>query len=68
MAVFKPVADDFMKLIEKLVLDRNETVASSYAASAGCVARHASDKQILKMVAFAKGLYFDSEHDRERRR
>jgi proteasome component ECM29 len=68
MAVFKPVADDFMKLIEKLVLDRNETVASSYAASAGYVARHASDKQILKMVAFAKGLYFDSEHDRERRR
>jgi proteasome component ECM29 len=68
MAIFKPVADDFMKLIEKLVLDRNETVASSYAAAAGYVARHASDKQILKMVAFAKGLYFDSEHDRERRR
>ena len=68
MAIFKPVADDFLKLIEKLVLDRNETVASSYAAAAGYVARHASDKQLLRMVAFAKGLYFDSEHDRERRR
>jgi len=68
MAIFKPVADDFLKLIEKLVLDRNETVASSYAAAAGYVARHASNKQLLRMVAFAKGLYFDSEHDRERRR
>lgn len=67
MAVFKPVADDFMKLIEKLVLDRNETVSSSYAAASGYVARHASDKQILRTVNFAKGLYFDSEHDRERR-
>lgn len=67
MAIFKPVADDFMRLIEKLVLDRNETVASSYAAAGGYVARHASDKQILRMVTFAKGLYFDSEHERERR-
>lgn len=68
MAIFRPVADDFLRLIEKLVLDRNETVASSYAAAAGYVARHASDKQLLRMVAFAKGLYFDSEHERERRR
>lgn len=65
LAVFRPVADDFLKLIEKLVLDRNETVASSYAVAAGYVARAASDKQILRLVEFAKQLYFESEGDRE---
>jgi proteasome component ECM29 len=63
--VFRPFADDFLKLIEKLVLDRNETVSSSYAVAAGYVARAASDKQILRTVSFAKRLYFDSEGDRE---
>ena len=65
MAVFKPVAADFLKLLEKLVLDRNETVASSYAAAAGYVARGSSDKAILRLVTFSKGLYFESEGDRE---
>ncbi|KAK3715259.1 proteasome component M29 [Vermiconidia calcicola] len=65
MAVFRPFADDFLKLIERLVVDRNETVASSYAAAAGYVSRSASDKSILRMTAFAKRLYFESEGDRE---
>ncbi|KAJ8604670.1 hypothetical protein MRB53_041702 [Persea americana] len=63
--IFKTSADHFLKLIEKLVLDRNETVSSSYAAAAGYVARHASDKQILRFVTFIKSLYFKSEGDRE---
>ena len=65
MILFRPFADDFLKLIEKLVLDRNETVSSSYAIAAGYVARGASDKQILRTIAFAKRLYFESEGDRE---
>ena len=65
MMVFRPFSDDALKLIEKLVIDRNETVASSYAVAAGYVARGASDKQILKLIAYAKKLFFESEGDRE---
>lgn len=65
MVLFKTYADDALKLIEKLVVDRNETVASSYAIAAGYVARGASDKQIVRLVAFTKKLYFESEGDRE---
>lgn len=63
--LFRPHADAFLKLIEKTVLDRNETVASSYAASSGYVARCASEKQILHLAAFAQSLYFDSAGDRD---
>jgi proteasome component ECM29 len=63
--LFKPYADQFLKLIERQVIDRNETVSSSYAASSGYVARGASDKQILRLVSFARKLYFESEGDRE---
>ncbi|KAH0261597.1 ARM repeat-containing protein, partial [Aureobasidium melanogenum] len=63
--LFKPYADQFLKLIERQVIDRNETVSSSYAASSGYVARGASDKQILRLASFAKKLYFESEGDRE---
>jgi proteasome component ECM29 len=64
--LFKPYADGFLKLIQKYVHDRNDTVASSYAASAGYVARVASDKQLLSTVAFCQKLYFNSEDDKSR--
>jgi len=64
--LFKPYADGFLKLIQKYVHDRNDTVASSYAASAGYVARVASDKQLLSTVAFCQKLYFSSEDDKSR--
>ena len=65
MVLYRPFSDDALKLIEKLVLDRNETVSSSYAVAAGYVARGASEKQILRTLSFAKRLYFESEGDRE---
>ncbi|KAK3670099.1 proteasome component M29 [Recurvomyces mirabilis] len=65
LAVFRPHADYFLRLIEKVSLDRNDTVSSSYAVAAGYLARAASDKQFLRLMAFAKRLYFDSEGDRE---
>ncbi|ORY12152.1 proteasome stabiliser-domain-containing protein [Clohesyomyces aquaticus] len=64
--VFKPYADGFLKLIQKYIHDRNETVSSSYAAAAGYVARLASDKQLLATVAFCQKIYFDSEEDKSR--
>ena len=65
MVLFQPYADEALKWIEKLVIDRNETVSSSYAAAAGYVARGASDKQLTRLINFAKRLYFESEGDRE---
>ena len=65
MVLFKEFAGDFLRLIEKLVLDRNDTVSSSYAAAAGYVARGASDKQILRTISFAQRLYFEPDGDRE---
>lgn len=64
--LFKPYADGFLKLIQKYIHDRNETVSSSYAAAAGYVARLASDKQILATVTFCQKLYFGSEDDKGR--
>lgn len=64
--LFRPHADHFLRLLEKYVLDRNETVSSSYAAAAGYVARTACDEQILHIIEFSKKLYFNSEDDRHR--
>ncbi|KAI9861464.1 MAG: proteasome component M29 [Pleopsidium flavum] len=59
--LFRVHADDFLQLVEKLVLDRNETVSSSYATACGYLVRLASDKQILRLLKFSRTLYFDSE-------
>ncbi|KAF2710563.1 major component of the proteasome [Pleomassaria siparia CBS 279.74] len=64
--LFQPYADGFLKLIQKYVHDRNETVSSSYAASSGYVARLATDKQLLSTIVFCHKLYFDSEDDKSR--
>jgi proteasome component ECM29 len=64
--VFKPYADGFLKLIQKYIHDRNDTVSSSYAAAAGYVARLASDTQLFATIAFCQKLYFESEDDKSR--
>lgn len=65
MVLYRPWSGDALRLIEKFVLDRNETVSSSYAVAAGYIARGATEKQLLRLFEFAKKLYFDSEGDRE---
>ncbi|OJD31126.1 proteasome component [Diplodia corticola] len=64
--LFKPYADRFLRLIEKHIHDRNETVSAAYAAAAGYVTRIASEKQILELIAFCKRLYFESDDERNR--
>ena len=64
--VFKPYADSFLRLLRKQVLDRNDTISTSFAAACGYLARIASDDEILKLVEFSKKLYFESEDDRHR--
>jgi proteasome component ECM29 len=66
--LFNQYADGFLKLIQKQIHDRNETVSSSYAAAAGYLARLASDKQILNTVAFTHRLYFESEENSDKNR
>ncbi len=37
--IFRPHADVFLKIIEKAVLDRNNTVSAAYARAAGYLSR-----------------------------
>ena len=65
--VFKPYANVFLKLLRKQVLDRNDTISTSFAAASGYVARLASNDEILSLFDHCKKLYFDSgEDDRHR--
>ncbi|KAI9772224.1 MAG: proteasome component M29 [Geoglossum simile] len=64
--LFRPHADSFLKVVERAVLDRNDTVSSSYATAAGYLCRVASDSQILKLTRFCKSLYFSGEGKREK--
>ncbi|KAF1943479.1 hypothetical protein EJ02DRAFT_433234 [Clathrospora elynae] len=66
--LFSPYADSFLKLVQKHIHDRNETVSSSYAAAAGYLARLASDKQLIATFAFVNKLYFESEDNSDRNR
>lgn len=64
--LFRPHADQFLRLIRKQLLDRNDTVASAYASACGYLARLATDHEILKLVSYCRELYFDSDDERHR--
>ena len=61
--IFRPYADEFMRALEKRIMDRNDTVSSAYAVSTGYVARLASDEQILNTITYCKGMYFGDDGD-----
>ncbi|KAK7521973.1 proteasome stabiliser-domain-containing protein [Phyllosticta citriasiana] len=64
--LFRPYADHFLKLLEKFIHDRNKTVSAAYAAAAGYLARLASDKALMSLIAFTKRMYFESDSERHR--
>ena len=64
--LFRAHADHFLRLLRKQVIDRNDTISSSYAAACGYLARLATDGELLKLTAFCEKLYFDSDDDRSR--
>ena len=65
--IFRPHADYFLKVVQKFVTDRNETVNLSYATSGGYLARGASDEAVVQLAAFSKQkLYFGSKDDSHR--
>ncbi|KAI9731046.1 MAG: proteasome component M29 [Cirrosporium novae-zelandiae] len=64
--LLQPYADSFLRLLEKLMLDRNATVSASNAAAAGYLTRLATKEQVIKLIEFAKQQYFNSEDEAHR--
>ena len=65
--VFKPHGDSILRVLRKYVLDRNDTISTSFAVASGYVARVASDGEILSLFEYCKKLYFDSGEDERHR-
>lgn len=60
-ALFQVYADRFIHLLRKCVVDRNDTVSSSYCTSLGYLTRLGSDGQVLKTIDYARDLYMMAE-------
>ena len=65
-AIFRPHADYFLRLLQSQVLDRNDTISTSFAVACGYLGRLVSDDMLVKFIANSKKLYFDSNDDRHR--
>lgn len=57
----RPYADNLLKTLKAVMNDRNDTVATSYAAAAGYLCRIASDKAVLSLIQVAEDLFVNSE-------
>lgn len=66
LILFRPHADQILNLVQRHVVDRNETVSSAYAAAIGYTGRAASEDALLGTAAFVKRLYFDSADEKHR--
>lgn len=64
--LFRPYADESLKVLRAHIRDRNETVSSSYAGAIGYVSRLASEKSLLNIIQFCRRLYFESDGDKPR--
>ena len=64
--LFQAYADKFLRLLRRQVLDRNDTISTTAATTCGYLSRIASDEEILKLVEYAKELYFESTDDGHR--
>ncbi|KAK9467767.1 proteasome stabiliser-domain-containing protein [Lipomyces arxii] len=59
----RPYANRLLKVVVPQLQDRNDTVATSYAAASGYLCRVASNESVLELVSTAQKMYFDSEDD-----
>ncbi|EWC46169.1 hypothetical protein DRE_04547 [Drechslerella stenobrocha 248] len=64
--LFKPYADETLKVMSAALVDRNETVSASYAAACGYLARLASDDAVLRLLHYSQKLYFEQQEERVR--
>lgn len=59
--LFRPYANDTLKVMSAALVDRNETVSASYAAACGYLARLSSDEAVIKLLQYAQKLYFEQQ-------
>ncbi|KAF3252719.1 proteasome component M29 [Orbilia oligospora] len=64
--LFRPYANDTLKVMSAALVDRNETVSASYAAACGYLARLASDEAVIKLLQYSQKLYFEQQEERMR--
>ncbi|KAK6528871.1 proteasome component M29 [Orbilia ellipsospora] len=64
--LFKPYANDTLKVMSAALVDRNETVSASYAAACGYLARLATDDAVIKLLQYSQKLYFEQQEERMR--
>ncbi|KAF7597423.1 proteasome component M29 [Aspergillus hancockii] len=64
--LFRPYANRFILLLEKYVVDRNDTVSASCCTSIGYLMRLASDDRVLRTIEHAKNLYLTAEDTNQR--
>ena len=56
-----PHVDELLKTVMGVILDRNDTVSTSWAVAAGYLCRLSDEDSILALVGLAKKFWF--EHD-----
>ncbi|KAJ6262387.1 hypothetical protein Dda_3195 [Drechslerella dactyloides] len=64
--LFKPYANDTLRVMSTALVDRNETVSASYAAACGYLARLASDESVVRLLQYSQKLYFEQQEERLR--
>ena len=64
--LFQPHADGHLRVMRRQLLDRNDTISTTAAATCGYLCRIASDAEVMKLLQYSRKLYFDSEDDRHR--
>ena len=57
----KPHADELLKAVMSVILDRNDAVSTSWAVAAGYLCRLCSDAQVLALVGLARKMWFENE-------
>lgn len=65
---FEPYCGRFLQLMEKQVLDRNDTVSKNYAKAAAVLLRLARSEAQVRFVEHTVTLWFDSEDETRRRK
>ncbi|RPB22030.1 ARM repeat-containing protein [Terfezia boudieri ATCC MYA-4762] len=62
----KPHADELLKAVMGVILDRNDAVSTSWAVAAGYLCRLCGQDKILALVDLAKKFWFEHEEERAR--
>lgn len=63
---FRPFAKSFLKILEKAVLDRNNTVSFAFSKATGYVSGLASDNALSELSCYCKEIYFKSDNENKR--